>query len=196
MKNINSTTPGIMKLRNNTLYLKLNKSKYIKISNNIFTYDYFTDDLGYTHICYIDLKKRVFYAIWNNLTLVKKNLYKIISDRKNILNIKIYILKESFNIFIIESNKLNESKITHIYYDFINNILSDHIFNSLSFDSLSFYQSHFESHLLSLDLHKDRYDDNSKLSFVFNLKSKIWSSLNNFTINQTLINYCKSLIYK
>lgn len=186
----------MLKLCNGSLYLKSYKSKYIKIANSVHMYDYLTDNSDDIHICYIDSKRRVGYALWSNGFLKKKIIHRIIINKKNLLNIKLYHFNDAMNIFIVESNSLDLSNIIHLHYYFNENILFDYRFDNLSFNNIYLYQSHSDPDLLTLGLNTNIQSNDLKLTFIFNSKCKSWSSLSSYNVNQDLINYCKSISYK
>lgn len=146
------------------------------------------------HLCYVDLKNRLVYCLYKNNSLSKLNICKVICNKKNIKDIKLYIFKDTLNIFLVEYISHNLNNLVHIHYN-----LNHHDYNSYTFDNLCFSDFSYYNYLNNYLIVCLRYSCNCvqfEDKFCFDLTSKTWSKFNNSKLNQSLLKYCDKLIYK
>ncbi len=195
MNKKDNNSPRSFSLKNNNLYLMDDYLKPIKIANNVYTYAYFKSTSNDIHICYIDLKNKLVYCQYQNGVIKKRNICRLICNKKNITDIQIHIFKESLNIFIIECNEYKSYNIIHINHNLVNSDSIKHTLTELYFSCLSIYMLPSNQNYLILSLKHDYNSVHNEYKYYFDLNSKVWSKFNNTNLNNELISYCRNLKY-
>lgn len=198
----------------NCLYMRNINSHTEKLYNNIHAYCVNIDDKKNIHICCIDKLGRLIHLFYSNKHWKKKIVCKAFDNIKNIKNMRLYIVNNFLNTFIVEENPLSEdlNKISHfnfnpkdykIYRYYINNVLKDNASTyKLNLDGLS-------NIILQYKLSNTYSREFDEKTLIFNSISKVWldsSILPKVQSNQTeytdcnikedLFDYCYSIVYK
>ncbi|MBQ3421233.1 MAG: hypothetical protein IJH34_06110, partial [Romboutsia sp.] len=103
----------------NTLYIKNINESSERLSNNIYAYAANIDNYNNIHILAIDNIGRIIHFFNNDGSWKKKIIRKFFNNTKNIKDIRLYILNDYFNVFIVEKYPLdvNLYKICHINFN-------------------------------------------------------------------------------
>lgn len=201
----------------NKLYIKNINEHTEKLANNIYSYCANIDSHNKIHICSVDSYGKIIHFFNNNKGYWKKTVIcKAFNNIKNIKDMRLYIINNSLNIFVVEESSIDESvyKVSHFNflpgnpkvskYD-ISNIIKDkeHIYK-LNIDDLS--NIVFEYRSLNTSS-RGEYDNNT---IVFNSKSRTWitpntllrnidsssSSIVKSNIHEDIFEFCYGIIYK
>lgn len=198
----------------NSLYIKNINEHTEKLCNNIYTYSANIDDSQKIHICCVDNNGKLIHISNTNGYWKKKVIGRAFNTIKNIKNMRIYIVSNYINTFVVEKYPLSENLYRVSHFNFtpsnykvskyhINNILKEkESIYKLSIDDLSNIILEFKSPS------SNRLDDNNSL--IFNYSSRSWTQINpllrtksyiepqaNVTnIQDDIFEFCYSIIYK
>lgn len=198
----------------NCLYIKNINSSTEKLYNNVFKYSANVDSNNRIHICCIDTSGKLIHITSNNNHWKKKVVHKIFNNIKNIKNMRLYIVNNYLNIFVVEENPLAEGlhRVSHINFSpknykvskyQINNILKDNSsIYKLTTDSLSnFVFQYKSSSTLSRDCEDNTiiYNNTSRTWLTPGINPKTCNTLNDYSnsdIRDDIFDYCYSIVYK
>lgn len=198
------------------LYIKNINEHTEKLSNNIYAYCANIDSNKRIHICSIDTSGRLIHFFNNGRHWSKSAICKAFNNIKSIKDMRLYIINNYLNLFIVEASSIDENvyKVSHINflpgnpkiskYD-ISNIIKDkeHIYK-LNIDDLSNIIFEYKS------LNSSSSGESKNNTIVFNSKSRLWITSNtlirNLDYNQKddiktnikddIFEYCYGIIYK
>lgn len=213
---INNVNPFYIYAENNCLYIKNINGKIDKISNNIVSYCANFDKNDFIHICSIDIKGRLIHFLYKNGYLRKRILCKVCHNINNLKSMRLFIIKNHLNIFVIEESSLknNQYRMSHFNFNPTNyNIYKYHINNMVKVDESIYRLSIDDMSNMILTYETTNKDNNSDLcskTLIFNTYSRNWlpargllrksTSLSDFknssTIKDDIFEYCYSIIYK
>ena len=106
----------------NFLYIKNINESAERLANNIYAYSANIDKDNNIHILAIDSIGRVIH-FFNNDGVWKKNIIrKCFNSARNIKDMRLYILNDYFNIFVVEKYPLDDNlfKISHLNFNISN----------------------------------------------------------------------------
>ncbi len=201
----------------NSLYIKNINEQAEKLASNIYAYSANIDDNNHIHICGLDTKGKLTHFSNDNGYWKKKIIHKLFNNIKNIKDMRLYIVNNIFNIFIVEKYPISENlyKISHfnftsnnykVYRYTINNIYKDNEYiYKLNIDELSNIIFEYKSSNVSTrDLCENAIIFNSvsrkwitQISLVKSSKYKIKNNSHNIcNIKDDIFEYCYSMRYK
>lgn len=209
-KNIN---PFYIYTDKNCLYIKNINSYTEKLYSNVFTYCANVDSNSKIHICCIDTSGKLIHISNNNNHWNKKVVCKVFNNIKNIKNMRLYIVNNFLNIFIVEENPLSEGihRLSHFNFNPKNYKVSKYHINNILKDNSSIYKLNIDS--LSNFVLQYRccasYSRNCDYNtIVFNSASRTWLSSSvpqkcsttdeyeSLDIKDNIFDYCYSIVYK
>lgn len=213
---INNIKPFYVYEENNSLFIKNINEKIDKIANNIILYCANFDDNNLIHICSIDTKGRLIHFMYKDGKIRRRYLCKVCNNTNNLKNMRLFIIKNNLNVFLVEKSTIKGSCYRLYHYNFspsnynlhkyhINNIVkNDEYIYKLDIDDMS-------NMIFTYDTveNNNRSEVNTK-TLVFNYANNKWmpthnlprsvSSFSNFkstsTIKDDLFEYCYSILYK
>ena len=217
MNNNKDIKPFYIYADKNSLYIKNINEQTERLASNICAYSANIDDNNNIHICGLDYRGKLTHFFNNNGYWKKKSVHKIFNNIKNIKDMRLYILNDILNIFVVEKYPMCENlyKISHfnfnasdykIYKYTINNICKDneHIYK-LNIDELSNIVFEYKSsNAGTRDVNDNTVIFNSSSRKWINPTSIIRSSDNNSKTNSQcnsnikddIFEYCYSIKYK
>ena len=200
----------------NSLYIKNINESAERLASNIYAYSANIDKNSNIHILAIDNIGRFIHFFNNNGIWKKKIICNYFNNTKNIKDIRLYILNDHFNIFVIEKYTLDDNlfKISHINFNISNYNLFKHTIDKVFKDNSSIYKLNIDelSNIVfkykTIDILSRDICDNI---IVFNSISRKWItstplirsnkiSLNekntSSSIKNDIFEYCYSIKYK
>ena len=213
---INDIKPFYVYEENNSLFIKNINEKIDKIANNIISYCANFDDNNFIHICSIDTKGRLIHFMYKDGKVRRRSLCKVCNNTNNLKNMRLFIIQNNLNVFLVEESTIKGSCYRVSHYNFspsnyhlhkyhINNIIkNDEYIYRLNIDDMS-------NMIFTCDTveNNNRSEVNTK-TLVFNYTNKKWipthnllrssTSFSNFkstsTIKDDIFEYCYSILYK
>jgi hypothetical protein len=201
----------------NSLYIKNINEETERLASNICAYSANIDDNNNIHICGLDYRGKLTHFFNSNGYWLKKPVGKIFNNIKNIKDMRLYVLNDLLNIFVVEKYPMSENlyKISHfnfnandykIYRYTISNICKDneHIYK-LNIDELSNIVFEYKSsNAGTRDVNDNMVIFNNTSRKWINPTSLIRSSDNNSKTNSQyssnikddIFEYCYSIRYK
>ena len=212
---INDIKPFYVYEENNSLFIKNINGKIDKIANNIVSYCANFDDNNFIHICSIDKKGKLIHFIYKDGKVKKRSLGKVYNNLSNLQNMRLFIIKNSLNVFSVEKSSIKDNIYRVSHYNFnpnnyhlhrynINNIVKDNEYiYKLNIDDVGNITFTYDT------LEKNTRSEISTKTLVFNYDDKKWSkshnlirsSIPNFedeaipTIKDDIFEYCYSINY-
>lgn len=213
---ISNVKPFYIYEENNSLFIKNINEKIDKIANHIISYCANFDDNNFIHICSVDTKGKLIHFMYKDGKVRRRTICKVCNNVHNLKNMRLFIIQNTLNIFLVEESSIKENYYRVSHYNFspsnyhlhkyhINNIVKDdkYIYR-LNIDDMSnmiFNYNTFEKN--------NRSEINTK-TLIFNYSSKKWlptndllrntKPLSNFkstsTIKDDIFEYCYSINYK
>lgn len=216
MNNNKNIKPFYIYTDKNSLYIK-NINEYTeKLSNNIYTYSANIDRENNIHICCLDTFGKLVHIYNNNGLWKKKSMSKCFNTLKNIKDLRLYVIDNLINLFVVEKSPISENsyKISHFYFEQNNYKLSRYNINGVVKDKESIYKLNIDefSNIIFEYKHKSNIgrsiDDNT---IIFNTTNKNWIHSNHFirsntdttdskqnksNIKDDIFDFCCSIKYK
>lgn len=195
----------------NNLYIKNINEHTEKLANNVHTYCANIDDSRRIHICFIDIHGKLIHLTNEHSHWKKKIICSVFSNIKNIKNMRLYIINNFLNLFIIEESPISENlfRVSHFNFSPSNYKVFKYHINNIVKDKESIYKLNIDE--LSNIVLEYKSSPNSSRGYknnimVFNTLSRTWVVPNTllrssnsdifFNIKDDLFEYCYSLIYK
>lgn len=198
------------------LFIKNINEHTEKLANNIFTYSANFDDKNKIHICCIDTSGKLIHFVNNNGTWKKKVVHKFFNNIKNIKEMRLYILNNLINIFIVENYPLSDNlyKICHINFDTSNYKASSYNINNVLKEKESIYKINLDELSNIVFEYKSKNSISRNISnnvIMFNNSSRKWVNSNflmrsstidsshietHTNIKDDIFEYCYSIKYK
>lgn len=213
---INTIKPFYVYEENNCLFIKNINKKIDKLANNIISYCANFDDNNFIHICCVDIKGKLIHFMYKDGKVRRRSLCKVCNNINNLKNMRLFIIQNSLNVFLIEESSIKDNcyKVSHynfspsnyhIYkYNIINIIKNNEYIYKLNIDDMG-------NMIFTFDTieNNNRSEINTK-TLIFNSNSKKWmpthsllrssTSFSDFnsitTIKDDIFQYCYSLNYK
>lgn len=198
----------------NALYIKSINSHTEKLYSNVITYCANVDSNNKIHLCCIDSSGKLVHITNNNNHWKKNIISKISNNVKNIKNMKLYIVNNFLNIFVVEENLLCEDlyRISHYNVSQKNYKLSRYQINNVIRNNSSMYKLTLDSlsnFILQYKSSSNFSRGEEEKTLIFNNTSRTWitpgftplvntSSNDSITsdIKSDLFEYCYSISYK
>lgn len=198
------------------LFIKNINEHTEKLANNIFTYSANFDDKNKIHICCIDTSGKLIHFINNNGSWKKKVIHKFFNNIKNIKDMRLYILNNVINIFIVESYPLSDNlyKVCHINFDTSSYKASRYNINNVLKEKESIYKINLDELSNIIFEYKSKNGISRNVSnnvIMFNNSSRKWINSNFLmrgsentlsdsnhptNIKDDIFEYCYSIKYK
>lgn len=201
----------------NSLYIKNINEQTEKLANNIYAYSANIDDNKNIHICGLDTRGRLTHFFTSNGHWKKRVVHKVFNSNKNVKDMRLYIINNFLNIFIVEKYPISDNlyKVSHFNFNpsnykisryTINNIYkeNDHIYK-LNIDELSNISFEYKCS-------KTATRNIVKNTIVFNSMCRQWINSNTLireydntiqsnskcdsNIKDDIFEYCYSIKYK
>lgn len=200
----------------NSLYIKNINENSERLASNIYIYSANIDKNNNIHILAIDNFGKLIHIFNNNGIWKKKIIRKYFNTTKNIQDMRVYILNDYFNVFIVERYPLddNQFKISHINFNISNYSVFRHTIDKVFKDELSIYKLNIDE-LSNIVFQYKTIDilsrDTSYNTIIFNSISRKWITsiplirnnkiyLNEKNISSNIksdiLEYCYSIKYK
>lgn len=200
----------------NSLYIKNINESSERLASNIYIYSANIDKNNNIHILAIDNFGKLIHFFNNNGIWKKKIIRKYFNTTKNIQDMRVYILNDYFNVFIVERYPLddNQFKISHINFNISNYSVFRHTIDKVFKDELSIYKLNIDE-LSNIVFQYKTIDilsrDTSYNTIIFNSISRKWITsiplignnkiyLNEENISSNIksdiFEYCYSIKYK
>lgn len=200
----------------NSLYIKNINESSERLASNIYIYSANIDKNNNIHILAIDNFGKLLHIFNNNGIWKKKIIRKYFNTTKNIQDMRVYILNDYFNVFIVERYPLddNQFKISHINFNISNYSVFRHTIDKVFKDELSIYKLNIDE-LSNIVFQYKTIDilsrDTSYNTIIFNSISRKWITsiplirnnkiyLNEKNISSNIksdiLEYCYSIKYK
>lgn len=200
----------------NSLYIKNINESSERLASNIYIYSANIDKNNNIHILAIDNFGKLIHFFNNNGIWKKKIIRKYFNTTKNIQDMRVYILNDYFNVFIVERYPLddNQFKISHINFNISNYSVFRHTIDKVFKDELSIYKLNIDE-LSNIVFQYKTIDilsrDTSYNTIIFNSISRKWITsiplirnnkiyLNEKNISSNIksdiFEYCYSIKYK
>ena len=201
----------------NSLYIKNINEETERLASNICAYSANIDDNNNIHICGLDYRGKLTHFFNSNGYWLKKSVGKIFNNIKNIKDMRLYVLNDLLNIFVVEKYPMSENlyKISHfnfnandykIYRYTISNIYKDneHIYKLNIDELLNIVFEYKSSNAGTRDVNDNTVIFNNASRKWINSTSLIRSSDNNSKTNpqyrsnikDDIFEYCYSIRYK
>lgn len=209
-----SIKPFYIYTDNNSLYIKNINSQTEKLSNNIYAYCANIDNANNIHICGVDIKGKLNYFYKNNNLWKKRAILKIFNNVKNVKDMRLYIINNFLNIFIVEKYPLSDNlyKVSHFNFNPSNYKVSRYTINNIYKTNEYFYKLHIDdlsNIIFEYNISSSNVKDKNTL--IFNNNSRKWLNTNEIlndsnrsendkniksTIREEIFEYCYSITYK
>lgn len=200
----------------NCLYIKNINEHTEKLANNIHSYCANIDNKKRIHICCIDFNGKLIHIMSHKNYWRKKVVYKVSNSVKNIKNMRVFIIDNFLNIFVVQQYPIAEDiyKVSHLNFNYKNYSVSRHNINNIYKYDESIYKLEIDS-LSNIIFEYNSLDYSTKDLYnhliVFNSESRSWIKPNRLfrtseisdiscfdkpNIKHNLFEYCYSLNYK
>ena len=200
----------------NSLYIKNINESAERLASNIYAYSANIDKDNNIHILAIDSIGRVIHFFNNDGIWKKKIIRKCFNSARNIKDMRLYILNDYFNVFVVEKYPLDDNlyKISHLNFNISNYNMFRHTIDKVFKDNSSIYKLNIDelSNIIfqykTIDILSRNICDNV---IIFNNISRKWItstpllrsnqiSLNEKNISSNIksdiFEYCYSIKYK
>lgn len=199
-----------------SLYIKNINESTERLSGNIFAYSANIDEDNNIHILGIDTTGKIIHFFNKEGTWRKKIIRKLFNNIKNIKDMRLYILNNYFNVFIVEKYSLDDNlyKVTHLNFSPSDYQIIRHTINKVCKDNSSIYKLNIDE-LSNIVFQYKTTDvlsrDSTDNVIIFNSISRKWlTSTPLIRSNQIYLNeqntssnikndifeYCYSIRYK
>lgn len=213
MNNNKITNPFYVYTDKNSLYIKNINSHTEKLYNNVVNYSANIDSNNNIHICCIDNSGKLIHLTNSNHHWKKKIICKVFNNIRNIKNMRLYIISNFLNIFIVEENPVAEDiyRVTHFNFSNKNYKLSKFQINNVLKSNSSIYKlttDNLSNFILQYKPSSNLSRGDEEKTLIYNNTSRTWltpginpiscNNLNEATtdIKDDLFEYCSSIIYK
>lgn len=196
---ITNIKPFYVYEENNSLFIKNINEKIDKIANNIVSYCANFDDNNFIHICSIDTKGRLIHFMYKDGKLRKRSLAKVCNNINNLKNMRLFIIKNNLNIFLIEESSINDNryKVSHYYFNSNNYHLHKYSINNIVKSNESIYKLDIDdmSNMIFTyyTFEKNNRSEINTKTLVFNHMNKKWVETHSLLRNTTSFSEFKSI---
>ena len=161
----------------NSLYIKNINESAERLASNIYAYSANIDKDNNIHILAIDSIGRVIHFFNNEGIWKKKIIRKYFNSVRNIKDMRLYILNDYFNVFVVEKYPLDDNlyKISHLNFNISNYNMFRHTIDKVFKDSSSIYKLNIDElskliNLKWLNLNNNKVKNIARLSNLTNLQ--------------------------
>lgn len=213
---INNIKPFYVYEENNCLFIKNINEKIYKIANNIISYCANFDDNNFIHICSINTKGKLIHYMYKDGKVRRRPLCKVSNNINNIKNMRLFIIQNYLNVFLVEESSINDScyRVSHYNFSPSNYHINKYHINNIRKNNEYIYRLNIDN-MNNMIFTYDTVKNNNRSSvntntLVFNYTNKKWmptnsllrnsTSFSNFrstsTIQDNIFEYCYSINYK
>ena len=217
MKNNKDIKPFYIYADNNSLYIKNINEQTEKLSNNIYSYSANIDDNKNIHICGLDTKGKLTHFFNNNGYWKKRVVHKVFSSVNNVKDMRLYLINNFLNIFIVEKYPMSDNlyKVSHFNFNPSDYRISKYTINNIYKENESVYKLNIDELSNIVFEYKKSNVINRNLSentIIFNSISRKWINPNPLSrgskvnlvetdthtsnIKDDIFEYCYSIEYK
>ncbi|MGL4911348.1 MAG: hypothetical protein ACRC3Y_02845 [Romboutsia sp.] len=217
MKNNKDIKPFYIYADKNALYIKNINEQTEKLANNIYSYSANIDDNKNIHICGLDTKGKLTHFFNNNGHWKKRGVHKILNNIKNVKYMRLYLINNFLNVFIIEKYPISENlyKVSHFNFNYSDYKIYKYTINNICKENEHIYKLNIDELSNIVFEYKKSNTINRNLSeniIIFNSASRKWinpSSLSrgskidlaevdahSSNIKDDIFEYCYSIKYK
>lgn len=213
---INNIKPFYVYEENNCLFIKNINEKIDKIANNIISYCANFDDNNFIHICSIDTKGKLVHYMYKDGKVRRKHLCKASNNINNIKNMRLFIIQNYLNVFLVEESSIKDScyRVSHYNFSPSNYHINKYHINNIKKNNEYIYRLNIDN-MNNMIFTYDTVENNNRSvvdtnTLIFNYSNKKWmpahnlsrssSSFSSFkstsTIKDDIFEYCYSILYK
>ena len=213
---INNIKPFYVYEENNCLFIKNINEKIDKIANNIISYCANFDDNNLIHICSIDTKGKLIHYVYKDGKVRRRRLCKASNNINNIKNMRLFIIQNYLNVFLVEESSIKDScyRVSHYNFSPSNYHINKYHINNIKKNNECIYRLNIDN-MSNMIFTYDAVENNNRSvvntnTLVFNHSNKKWMPTNSLlrnstsfsdfrstsTIKDDIFEYCYSIIYK
>lgn len=189
------------------LYIKNINEQTEKLANNIYSYSANIDDNENIHICGLDTHGKLTHFFNTNGHWRKKIITKVFNSIKNIKDMRLYVINDFFNVFIVEKYPISDNlyKVSHFNFNPSNYKFSRYTINNISKENEHIYKLNIDEMsniIFEYNISNTISRKTTENKIVFDSISRLWlnpNTLNNgstLDIKSDIFNYCSSIKYK
>lgn len=214
--NIKNVKPFYIYTEKNCLCIKNINEKTERLANNIYSYSANLDSENNIHICSLDTSGKLIHFFNSDGIWRKKVIHKCFNSLRNIKDLRLYILNDLLNIFIVEKSPLSDIlyKVSHFYFSQSDYKINRYSINNIFKDNEFIYKLNIDESSNIIFEYKCKSNVTRSISdniLVFNTSSKSWLKSNKLTreklnnintkttnsnIKDDIFEYCYSIKYK
>ncbi|QJA07908.1 hypothetical protein HF520_02665 [Romboutsia sp. CE17] len=217
-KNTKDIKPFYIYTNKNRLYIKNINENTEKLSNNIYAYCANIDNQKKIHICAIDYLGKLIHFSNNKGFWKKCSVCKAFNNIKNIKEMRLFIINNFLNIFVVEECSIDEDlyRISHFNFSFNNYKVNKFYINNVVKDKEQIYKINIDDLSNIIFEYKpvqfNNRNESENVRIVFNSNSRTWLSPNTLlriknynsldticeetNIKSDIFEFCYSLDYK
>lgn len=201
----------------NSLYIKNINEQTEKLANNIYAYSANIDDNKNIHICGLDTRGKLTHFFTNNGHWKKRVVHKAFNSTKNITDIRLYIINNFLNIFVVEKYPISDNlyKVSHFNFNPSNYKVSRYTINNIYKENEYIYKLNIDELSNVTFRYKRSNTSNRNIvenTIIFNSLSRQWINSNSLirgcdsttqtnpecdsNIKNDIFEYCYSIKYK
>lgn len=213
---INNIKPFYIYEENNCLFIKNINEKIDKIANNIISYCANFDDNNFIHICSIDTKGKLIHYMYKDGKVRRRPLCKASNNINNIKNMRLFIIQNYLNVFLVEESSIKDGcyRVSHYNFSPSNYHINKYHINNIKKNNECIYRLNIDN-MSNMIFTYDAVENNNRSvvntnTLVFNHSNKKWMPTNSLlrnstsfsdfrstsTIKDDIFEYCYSIIYK
>ena len=213
---INNIKPFYVYEENNCLFIKNINEKIDKIANNIISYCANFDDNNFINICSIDTKGKLVHYMYKDGKVRRKHLCKASNNINNIKNMRLFIIQNYLNVFLVEESSIKDNcyRVSHYNFNPSNYHINKYHINNIKKINEYIYRLNIDN-MNNMIFTYDTVEDNNRSvvntnSLIFNYSNKKWMPANNSfrssssfssfkstsTIKDDIFEYRYSILYK
>ena len=196
---ITNIKPFYIYEENNSLFIKNINERIDKIANNIVSYCANFDDNNFIHICSVDTKGKLIHFIYKDGKLKKRSLGKVCNNINNLKNMRLFIIKNSLNVFLVEKSSIKDNlyRVSHYNFNSSNYHLHRYNINNVVKNNEYIYRLNIDD-MSNMFFSYDTIDKNNRSdiinkTLVFNNINKRWVQTHNLLRNDTSFSEFKSI---
>lgn len=196
---ITNIKPFYVYEENNSLFIKNINEKIDKIANNIVSYCANFDDNNFIHICSVDTKGKLIHFIYKDGKLKKRSLCKVCNNINNLKNMRLFIIKNNLNVFLVEKSSIKDNlyRVSHYNFNSSNYHLHRYNINNVVKNNEYIYRLNIDD-MSNMFFSYDTIDINNRSdiinkTLVFNNINKRWVQTHNLLRNDTSFSEFKSI---
>lgn len=174
-----SMKPFYIYTENDILYIKNINEETSKIADNIKFYSVAIDDKEDIHICCVNSEGNLLHIYNIKNSWRRKLLFRYRNNLENIRDIKLHLIEDYLNIFLLEKSSLSSNlfHVTHINKSINKRKLSINEINNVIYENNSFYKIDVDEDN-NIRFEYNCFEDRGRRRKlrIFNNKNKTWSN--------------------